>query len=243
MNAKKISLKCPICLETRSVDKYCAGRLCFKCNLKELKLNRTGKYKDISGRTFGKLKVISVAYKINKKYCWNCICECGNKKIVDGNRLRSGWTKSCGCLINTQKRQSQNNRYNVWASMIHRCSNKKSSSYKNYGARGIKVCERWINSFESFCDDMGDRPTGLTLDRIDVNGNYCKENCRWATMKAQNTNRRNTIFIVAFGKKQLISDWSKEKNIKVATLRARLKYGWSPEKILTRKVTKWQRQK
>jgi hypothetical protein len=243
MKHRKISLKCPTCLKTRSVDKYCSGKLCFKCNLEELKHKRIGKYKDITGQTFGKLKVVSVAYKVNTKYCWNCICECGKAAIIEGNRLRSGKTKSCGCLRKTQNGLSQSSIYNVWISMIHRCCNENSTGYKNYGARGISVCKRWINSFEAFYEDMGNKPDGLTLDRIDVNGNYNKDNCRWATTKVQSNNRRNTVFIEAFGKKQLILEWSKEKNIKEATLRARLKYGWSPEKILTRKVTKWQKQK
>jgi hypothetical protein len=236
MYSKKTSLKCPICLKIRIVDKYEAGKICFWCNIKELARKKTGQYKDITGLRFGKLIAVSVAHKINGKYCWNCICDCGGKKIIDGNRLRSGWTRSCGCISRKQKNLSRSSTYGIWKAMIQRCYDKKCNNYRTYGSRGITVCDRWRNSFLNFYEDMGKRPAGLTLDRIDVNGNYSKENCRWATWKTQGMNRRNSVIVEAFGKKLSIMDWAKEKNIKESTLRFRLKHGWDIIKVLTEKV-------
>ena len=158
---------------------------------------------NISGMRFGRLVAIDPD-KTGKKVKWNCICDCGKKSKVDGSKLRSGETKSCGCLVselqseraikrNTKhghnKVGRQSPTHKSWTAMLHRCRAPKYSDYKNYGGRGITVCERW-KVFENFLADMGERPKGKTLDRIDVNGNYEPSNCRWATLSEQQRNKR-----------------------------------------------------
>lgn len=115
--------------------------------------------------------------------------------------------------------------YDVWVSMKSRCLNKKDKSYKNYGGRGIKICDRWL-SFQNFYEDMGEPPKGKTLDRIDNDGDYFPPNCRWATRAQQNRNHRRNVVITWKGKTQTLADWSKETGIKYFTLRGRLKKGW-----------------
>ncbi len=119
--------------------------------------------------------------------------------------------------------------HDVWRNMIHRCHNKKDSAYKNYGGRGIFVCERWRNSFQSFLEDMGPRPPGYSVERINNNGPYAPENCKWATRAEQSRNRRNNVWIVAGGKKQVITDWANQigENVETISLRMR-EYGWTP---------------
>jgi len=150
---------------------------------------------DLTGRKFGRLLVEGFAYSKNWNRFWYCICDCGTTKTVQTALLKGGHTKSCGCLSSettaarnfvhghTTKRFSPT--YHSWAAMIQRCTNPKRPYYKYYGGKGIKVCERWVRSFEAFLTDMGERPTGLTLDRIDSEKDYTPENCRWATLETQ----------------------------------------------------------
>lgn len=147
---------------------------------------------DISGQQFGKLTAMSRSYD-GKKSVWSCKCECGNVTSVAYSDLKKGTTRSCGCLKKTAKGLSSHPSYNIWSGMVYRCNNPKSSDYENYGGRGIKVCSRWAKSFETFIEDMGDRPKGFTIERIDVNGNYDPSNCVWASKKKQGTNTRKSL--------------------------------------------------
>lgn len=123
--------------------------------------------------------------------------------------------------------------YRSWLSMRERCNRKADTHYKNYGGRGITICKRW-HSFANFLADMGERPDGMTLDRIDNDGNYERKNCRWATQIEQSRNRRTNIFLELHGRSQILKDWSIELGISSQTIHQRLKRGWTVEDALTK---------
>lgn len=185
-----------------------------------------GRTIDESGNIYSRLKVIGYAGRNDRNEAmWKCICSCGNEAYVSGPKLRKGHTKSCGCLardVTTQKNTTHgmNNQalYSLWAGIKARCTNPGHSSYKNYGGRGIKMCERWLNDFPSFAHDMGPRPDGASIDRIDPNGNYEPGNCRWATAKEQANNKRDNHMLTHQGKTQTISQWAEETGIPYTTI-------------------------
>ena len=155
------------------------------------------KARDLTGQRFGKLLALEpVGEDQQGRVLWRCQCDCGHQTIVIGCNLTSGNSKSCGCvqreklsLRRWKHGMSQSLTYVSWYGMIKRCEDPHHRSYPNYGGRGIKVCERW-HSFENFLADMGERPKGTTLDRIDNNGNYCPGNCKWSTFLEQQRNKR-----------------------------------------------------
>lgn len=171
---------------------------------------------------------------------WLCQCDCGRQLTVLSNNLSRGYTKSCGCLRHNRLKThglSKSRTYAIWRAMRMRCANMKDASYPYYGARGIKVCERW-RSFENFLADMGKRPSPeYSLDRYpDNDGNYEPGNVRWATQKEQSNNTRHNVWIEFNGERRTVRQWAKTMRINECTLHRRLRSGWSTEKALTEKV-------
>lgn len=148
---------------------------------------------NIVGNRFGKLFVVSFKESLNRASYWNCLCDCGNLSVVQFSHLNCGGTVSCGCFRKVKSIThglTDTPEYKTWAGMIARCYNPKEQNFEYYGERGIRVCDTWLTSFEVFHQDMGERPDGMSLDRIDVNGNYSKENCKWSTVSEQAYNKR-----------------------------------------------------
>lgn len=197
---------------------------------------------DLTGKRFGMLTVICRAADRNGDAMWKCVCDCGRERIVLGESLRCGHTKSCGCQMrrillesNIKHGKTNTKLYGVWSTMKSRCLNPNSASYKLYGKRGIKVCEEWANDFQAFYEwavSTGYHE-GLSIDRIDTNGNYEPSNCRWADAKMQANNRRNSHIVTLNGESHTIAEWSKITGIKSSTLYMRLnKYGYSVDDAL-----------
>ena len=158
-----------------------------------------GKFIDLNGKIFGKWTVLSFGERdsYEGKIRWKCKCSCGDIHLVMGLSLRNGRSKGCVkcCTQNKTHGHSQTPTYKVWDSMIQRCTNPKCNVFTDYGGRGIKVCQEWRDSFVNFLKDMGLKPPRLTLDRIDNNAGYSRDNCRWTTMVIQNRNRRTSAKI------------------------------------------------
>jgi hypothetical protein len=205
----------------------------------------------LDGQKFGRLTVVK-RVENNKfgKSMWLCQCDCGGAKTVLGAKLMNGETKSCGCwrsevvkIVNKTHGQSYTALNNRYRAMIGRCHNPSHSSYAAYGGRGIKVCDRWRNSYQAFLDDMGEPPPGFTLDRIDNSKGYSPDNCRWASPKMQAANSSKVRVVSYNGKTANITDWAKHLGISTATLIERLKK-WPIDEALTMpKSTKWSRRK
>ena len=198
------------------------------------------KRQDITGQKFGKLTVIKrLGLNSSGHSIYLCQCECGNFTKVSRPNLKSGSVKSCGCLLkHSEKRHglSKTPLYNSWRDMKIRCYNENSPSYVNYGGRGIKVCEEWLNDFMTFYKwaMANGYKKGLSIDRIDVNGNYEPNNCRWVSMKVQQNNRRNNHYITYRGETHTLMEWSEITGINYDCLKTRINtLKWSIEKALT----------
>lgn len=204
-----------------------------------------------SGEKYGYITIIEegVPIKLSNGYFSRtsiCKCICGKISLFRMNDLRTGHTTSCGCMTSELLRKANTTHglagtleYNIWQGMIKRCINTKSKFYFNYGGRGITICEKWM-TFEGFWEDMkGGYIKGLQLDRIDNNGNYKKDNCRWTTRKIQMRNTRANVLLTHNGKTQCVAAWAEETGIKYKTLHMRVtKYKWPAERALTTNLTK-----
>lgn len=189
--------------------------------------NRT----DMKGQKFNKLTVLEYA-GTNKHHSatWKCKCDCGNEIIATGHNLRTNHTKSCGCLIkeeknNTKHNMSRTRQYKIWAGMKKRCTNINYPHFNDYGGREIKVCDRWLESFENFWEDMQEGYSdNLSIDRIDNNGNYEKSNCKWSNREEQSNNRRNNIIVTYNGVTDTLKRICDLNGFKYQTVFARIKY-------------------
>jgi hypothetical protein len=204
------------------------------------------------GKVFGKWTVVARAGSSHRSPTWTCQCECGKRKEVVGKTLRNGDSTSCGCqaplLISKARTRHGYARlgqvtptWRTWAGIIRRCTNPHDKAFKRYGAKGITICDRW-KVFENFLEDMGERPEGLTIDRINGRLGYFKENCRWATQKEQQNNRLNNMTIAYRGEHKTVSEWADCLNIKAHTLANRIRLGWTPEDTIEKPIAKWNRE-
>ena len=203
-----------------------------------------GQFIDLTGRRFTRLEVIRLKETNNHKAkLWECLCDCGSFCNVFGYNLKSGHTKSCGCLDREKAKERTTKHgmygtqiYKIWAELQQRCFNTKHTFYKNYGGRGITVCDSWLK-FENFYQDMGDVPEGCQIDRIDNNKGYYKKNCRWITPKENCRNRSSNVEITFNGKTQCIAAWEEELGFNHGTLWKRLyQYYWPVERAFTEPV-------
>ncbi len=167
---------------------------------------------DVSGERFSKL--VAIEY-FGKSY-WTCRCDCGNIKVIHLQKMKSGWTKSCGCIQKEWARDRQYKHgktrtsiYRIYRGMLRRCYDVDNPAYHNYGGRGIDVCGRWLESFSNFYSDMGDKPENMSLDRINNNKGYSLENCKWSTQKQQSNNKRTNVYYEYNGVITTQMIWSK----------------------------------
>lgn len=196
---------------------------------------------DLKGKTFGYLTVIEYAYTRNNSY-WRCKCVCGNEITRNAQYLKNTrYFQNCGCVSSKLNKERatihgdhKTRLYGIWASMKKRCLSKNNCNYPRYGGRGIKVCDEWLDylTFKKWALSNG-YSDDLTIDRIDVNGNYCPENCRWATMKEQQNNRRNNKKITYNNETHTVSEWAEITHISRHTLDFRFNNNWPLEIALT----------
>ena len=195
------------------------------------------------GQIFGRLTIVSEAGKVaNGAVLWNCQCTCGNTKHIRGSDLNSGRVNSCGCLLAETKAthylrafrthgMTASSTYIVWHNLKARCSNPNEDSYHRYGGRGISYDPEW-EKFENFLADMGEKPAGLSLDRIDNNGNYCKANCRWVSMKVQSSNTSKSVRVLFAGKEYTLQELADMSGQTKGQLAQRLRNSWPLEEAV-----------
>lgn len=199
------------------------------------------KFKDLTGLRFGRLFVVSV-HSRPFRTTWDCLCDCGNRTVVLGGNLRSGYTQSCGCLrrdvgreVNLKHGATHTPEYRIWTHMIGRCTNPNDSRYPDYGGRGITVCDRWRHSFENFIADIGKRPTKHhSIERKNNDLGYEPGNCKWATRREQMRNTRRAMRLTILGETKSLSDWCDHYNQSYRLAKKRIQYlGWDVIEALT----------
>lgn len=202
---------------------------------------KTHQYIDHSGQRFGRWLVLKYARTVKKTAFFLCRCDCGKEVEVRGDNLRRGRSISCGCYRRDitpttapyKHGLSNTPEHSAWHGMIRRCYNPSFKHYKNYGGRGITVCDRWKNSYEAFWADMGPRPSPKhSLDRIDNNGNYEPQNCRWVTHEVQCRNTRRNRWLEYNGERRTLADWADHLKIKPQTLHNRLANNWTLDRLI-----------
>lgn len=211
-------------------------------------LLKTTNFKNLTGVRFGKLTVIHFAGQMTnpsggKRTMWYVQCDCGNVIKYDAGHLRMGRKDNCGCVLKYGQHTITHgasiggrpiSEYNIWASMKERILNPNYRHFLHYGGRGITLCARWRDSFESFLADMGPRPSKKhSIDRINNNAGYEPGNCRWATRFEQANNKRCNVILTHGGMSLTVAEWSRKLNINEDSIRYRMKAGWTIDKILT----------
>jgi hypothetical protein len=193
---------------------------------------------DRTGHVFGRWTALS---RISGQRKWLCKCECGTVRAVSTSHLRRGKSRSCGCLERelTSARAATHGmtgspEHRTWMSMRDRCRNPNAAHFECYGGRGITVCDRWANSFKNFFEDMGPKPSPAhSIDRIDVNGNYAPENCRWATVKQQRRNTRANTIVSYLGRNVCIAEAAELSGISKHVLSMRIRRGWEDDRLFS----------
>lgn len=210
-----------------------------------LLMNRNIQRRDLEGQKFNRLTAIRPDVNRHGRTYWICRCECGKEKSISTTCLSREKTQSCGCAlvdflksrathratcVGSAGHRNRTPEYSAWSSLKNRCRSPQSKYYDRYGGRGIHICDRWAESFADFLADMGPRPSPEhSIDRIDNDGNYEPDNCRWATRKEQTRNRRSNRLLLAFGQSLTIAEWAERNGVRPPAIRQRLRIGWSNE--------------
>lgn len=192
---------------------------------------------DLKGKRFGRLVALEECGRANGLVLWKCQCDCGNTSFVRASALKSGHIQSCGCATKeavTKHGGKRTKLYRTWCSMIERCENPRATSADRYIERGIKVCDEWRNSFEAFRDWAlaNGYADELSIDRIDNNGNYEPDNCRWATRVEQGRNKRNNVMLTCNGETHCLAEWAEITKQPRSRLNNRLRRGWNDTEII-----------
>lgn len=208
-------------------------------------MSRSKSLIDMTGRRFGALVVIELVPERHRQYAvWRCACDCGRQVNVRGDALRGGRKLICNQPGHRRVEPglSLSPEYKSWEKMRERCLDPNHDGYSAYGGRGITICDRWLESFVNFLEDLGRKPTPAhTIDRIDVNGNYEPSNCRWSTRTEQARNRRDNVTVVFRGETILMVDLAERYRIDRGVVYGRLKMGWSLDEALTRKIKRYKK--
>lgn len=200
---------------------------------------------NLRGNRYGKLVAMSSVRDTKRpRFLWECVCDCGGSTVTTTYQLRNGLVRSCGCLrtdaakragvANTTHGMSNSRAFRIWTGMKTRCLNKSDPGYKNYGGRGISIAPEWLESFSVFLFDMGEPSSFQQIDRINNDGNYCKENCRWVTSKINANNRRSSRIIEFNGQIKTLAEWAESIGITRSGLARRIDVkGWDISRALT----------
>lgn len=201
----------------------------------------TSNFKDVSGSRFGRWTVVRYLRRDGKTSIYLCRCDCGKERQIGVGNLKNGKSLSCGCYRRETSRVWTNFKhglsgtpeYSAWRGIIRRCTNPRFKHYRHYGGRGIKICDRWKDSFDYFLLDMGPRPSPRhSIDRINNDGHYEPSNCRWATRREQCRNTRRNHWIEFNGQKRTISGWAEHLNISPKIVHNRIAIGWTIERLI-----------